>query len=637
MIYCRVLGPIEVTVDGGPAPSELMWRKNLALLVYLGRSPKASRSREHLIGLLWPDKSASLARRSLNQALVPIRRCLGKGKILATADLVRIAPGVVRLDTDDFDALAKAGDWRGAAALVAGTFMEGVAVPDASEFDNWLSTEQRQWNQRSVDALLRTAEIELEAGHAREAAAIAHRARAIEPTSEAAARIGMRALALDGDRAGALKTLEELKARLDADLKTLPSAETTALGERIRRERDRPPPSREMSGLTAERRRAPLVGRESELAKLWRAWRRGPATGTAAVAVVAGDSGVGKTRLVDELVGRTRLEGAVTALIRAVDGDAQVPWSGLQGLARGGLLDASGVAAASPQALVWFTERLPEWADRFPTVRTATPHSSPAQAFSDVLAAALEEQSIVLVVDDADRLDSDSLHALGSLLRDLAKQPLLLILTVPGVPVRSELDVLQTRIGRDVKGTTVRLTQLNAEDVRRLTQWAVPAYDAAAVERLTRRVYTDSAGLPLLAIELLNAVALGLDLGSGGGAWPERLRTLDQTLPGELPEGIVSALRVGFRRLSAGAQKTLQVAAVLPAPLTLEQVIRAGGLSSDAAFAALDELEWGRWLVADGRGYGFAARIVGEVIASDQLTAGQRERILAAAGGGGVA
>jgi len=51
----------------------------------------------------------------------------------------------------------------------------------------------------------------------------------------------------------------------------------------------------------------------------------------------------------------------------------------------------------------------------------------------------------------------------------------------------------------------------------------------------------------------------------------------------------------------------------------------------------LDELEWGRWLVADGRGYGFAARIVGEVIASDQLTAGQRERILAAAGGGGVA
>src|SRR5262245_6811018 len=209
MIYCRVLGPIDVTVDGGPAPPDLLWRKNLALLVYLARSPRASRSREHLIGLFWPDKPAEKARHSLNEALGPLRRCLGEGKVIAKADSIRFAAGAVRLDTDEFDALAEAGDWRGAAALVAGTFMEGIAVPGASEFDNWLSAEQRHWSQRTVEALRRTAYAELAAGRVREAAAIAGRARAIEPTSEAAARIHMRALALDGDRAGALQTYED--------------------------------------------------------------------------------------------------------------------------------------------------------------------------------------------------------------------------------------------------------------------------------------------------------------------------------------------------------------------------------------------------------------------------------------------
>jgi len=52
MISCRVLGPVEVVVDGGPAAAELLWRKNLALLVYLARSPKRTRSRDHLVGLL---------------------------------------------------------------------------------------------------------------------------------------------------------------------------------------------------------------------------------------------------------------------------------------------------------------------------------------------------------------------------------------------------------------------------------------------------------------------------------------------------------------------------------------------------------------------------------------------------------
>ena len=61
-VHCQVLGPVTVTANGGDAPAELLQRKNLALLVYLARSPKHMRSREHLTGVLWAEKPEAKAR-----------------------------------------------------------------------------------------------------------------------------------------------------------------------------------------------------------------------------------------------------------------------------------------------------------------------------------------------------------------------------------------------------------------------------------------------------------------------------------------------------------------------------------------------------------------------------------------------
>ncbi len=61
MIRCSLLGPYEVSVDGAAAPRELLWGKNLALLVYLACSPKRTRSRAHLIGLVRQDRPLGAA------------------------------------------------------------------------------------------------------------------------------------------------------------------------------------------------------------------------------------------------------------------------------------------------------------------------------------------------------------------------------------------------------------------------------------------------------------------------------------------------------------------------------------------------------------------------------------------------
>src|SRR2546422_9114774 len=96
MIFCRTLGPVAVSVDGGSAPPELLWRKNLALLVYLARSPKRARAREHLIGLLWGDKPEGAARHSLNEAVRVLRRHAGNGGGETEAGQVRLGAGAER-------------------------------------------------------------------------------------------------------------------------------------------------------------------------------------------------------------------------------------------------------------------------------------------------------------------------------------------------------------------------------------------------------------------------------------------------------------------------------------------------------------------------------------------------------------
>jgi predicted ATPase len=246
----------------------------------------------------------------------------------------------------------------------------------------------------------------------------------------------------------------------------------------------------------------------------------------------------------------------------------------------------------------------------------------------NVLRVVAEEQPVVLLVDDAHWLDRDTLLALIAAVRDLSFLPLyVLFSTQPQLP-RSELDDLRSRIGRDVAGTAMLLAPLDDDAVRDLAAWAVPTFEGAELDRLARRVAADSAGLPLLAVELLHAVALGLDLGTITGAWPEPAKTLDQTLPADLPDAVVAAIRVGFRRLTKEAQQVLAAAAVLRDRVEVAQLERATELHGEALTAALDELEWQRWMVAEPRGYAFLARIVRDIVARDMLTEGQRQRIL---------
>ena len=629
MIRFHTLGTLEVTMDGAEPPAQLLWKKNIALLLYLARSPKRRCTREQLIGLLWPDKDDAAARQSMREAIRVVRQCVGEDRLKTTGDVVQLLDGAVELDTDQFEKLAQQRDWAHTTPLINGEFVHGFKVADAAGFEDWLTIERSLWHGRAMDALLRHAEERLDAGDELGADEPLRRAREMDPLSQRALRAHMRRVAGAGDRSGALQLFEQFlsDARRDGDVTVEP--ETKAVAERLRGGRAWHLPK---EALSPERsvswRRAPLLGRGRELANALAQWRTARA-GRLAVVVIEAESGGGKTRFVEELTTRAALDGGVVIAVRAVPADLEHAASGMLSLARGGLLDAPGVAGAHPGALATLALQASEWAERFPPKGPAADTRTLDAAIAEVLRVTTAEQPHLLVFDDAQWIDPTSYQMIEQLIRDLTRAPLLIVLATTPEPAPPKLAELRARIGRDVPGAAISLGKLDKEAILQLVEWALPAYKGEAADRLARRIAADSGGLPLLAVEICHAMAQGLDLEATNGAWPHPLRTLDSTFPGDLPDTIIAAIRVGFRCLTRPAQQALVATAILGERVAAKRIGCATDLKGDALHAALDELEWRRWLVAEARGYVFVARIVRDVVARDMVTEGERQRILA--------
>ena len=635
MIRLRTLGPLEVSVDGAPAPADLLWKKNVAALIYLARAAKRRCTREQLIGLLWSDKGDTAARQSMREAIRVLRHYVGEDRLKTTGDVIELAAGAVELDTDQLERLMRQRDWTHSTPLIAGEFLEGFKIADASGFEDWLTVERSHWHGLSVDALLRHAEERLDAGDELGADAPLRQARTMDPWSQRALRAHMRRLASSGDPSSALQLFDQLSKDVWRSGNFVVEHETKALVERLRSGRAWRLPK---EALARERsiawRRAPLLGRARELAAALEQWNNARREARLGLLVVEAEAGGGKTRFLEELSTRAAVNGGVVVSTRAVPADLEQPASAILGLARGGLIDAPGVAGANPSALAALAAQSNEWAERFPQA-SKSPGSPPPggggaldAAIIEVLRVASAERPHLLIFDDAQWMDATSYQVLERMLRDLARAPLMVILATTPEPAPPKLAELRARIDRDVPGAMIGLDRLSVDGIREMVRWALPSYTDEDADRLTRRIAADSAGLPLLAVEICHAIAQGLDLSTTAGAWPHPLRTLDSTFPRDLPDTIVASIRVGFRCLTRAAQQALIAAAVLGERVPAQQIGRAAGVEGDALHAALDELEWRRWLVAEPRGYAFVARIVRDVVAHDMVTEGQRQRIL---------
>jgi DNA-binding SARP family transcriptional activator len=121
-----------VRVDAAPAPPEVLWQKHFALLIYLALSPGLSRSREHLMAMLWPEASDAKARHSLNEALHRLRACLGADRLLTEGETVSLSGLSLTVDAWEVEPDQK------------GEFLDAFTLEGSQPFEEWVESERRR-------------------------------------------------------------------------------------------------------------------------------------------------------------------------------------------------------------------------------------------------------------------------------------------------------------------------------------------------------------------------------------------------------------------------------------------------------------------------------------------------------------
>jgi len=586
---------------------EVLWRKNFALLIYLALSPGLSRSRAHLMAILWPERSDAKARHSLNEALHRLRSCLGAGRLVTEGETVILSGEDLAVDAWEEDAAEK------------GNFLEGFSLDDSQPFDEWVEGERRRRREAALSALVQRARRRLAEGMPVHAVAIARAARERDPLSEAAVRVLMEALAIEGDHGGALAALRDYRQRL-AEIGEQPGPELAGLASRIRSA----PPAAGAGSVAAE---PALVGRASELAAL--ATRLPLGSDAARVLVVLGEVGQGKSRMLRELERRATLAGIAVVSARALPGDQGRPRSALRGLFRGGLLRAPGLVGVDPVHLRSLASAVPELAERFPPP-PAVDDGELAHAFAMVLEAMAEESPLLLLLDDAHFADGVSLGVLQAALEQLGGSRVALALAAAprdpdGAP---ELLRLEAETGRGLPGTTVCLSPFGQPEltalVEELAPWAGPG---AARDRLVRRLAHETSGNPFLAVTLLRGLADIVELQERAVQWPVPAETLDVPLPSGIPQLIQGAVLAQVARLDASSRETLAVAACLGTRVDVPLLVAVTGLSELELSERLALPERLQLIVATEEGYGFPGAVVAAVMEHIGLTPGRRREV----------
>ncbi len=353
--------------------------------------------------------------------------------------------------------------------------------------------------------------------------------------------------------------------------------------------------------------RGRLVGRKAELGRLLTLLGEA-AAGRPVVALVSGDAGVGKTRLVTELSAQARERGYAVLTGRCAELADTVPYLPLADalrdaaagpLARGPLLDALAARPVLSRLLPDVDQGKPPGGDM--------PGLAQQQLFGAVLgmlSELAEASPVLLVLEDLHWADRSTRDLVTFLSRALHRERLAIVVTyrTDDMYRRHPLRPVVAELSRLPSVTSVALGPLDATAMaEHLTSLSARPLDAAMLDSLITR----AEGNAYYAEELLAASSAG----------------------SELPAELADLLLARTEKLSPEAQQVLRAAAVTGRRVDDELARQASGLAAPEYDDAVREAVAHQLLVPDGdRGYAFRHALLREAIYGDLLP-GERTRL----------
>ncbi len=327
---------------------------------------------------------------------------------------------------------------------------------------------------------------------------------------------------------------------------------------------------------------SPLVGREAELAQLQNCLTHSQ-EGMAHMVLVAGEAGIGKTRLVQEFVAGHVIETCLFSAAKSYPGDQAVPY-----LALSEALDWLVSAGLIPDiAPVWLAE-VAQVVRQLQVVRPEVPPNpviemehAPARRFqglTEFITALASEKTLVLWLDDLQWMDEVAFDYLRHLLTRGREARVLVVGTYRPEEISPDhpLAELKPTLFRENLLTEISLPPLTEQNVSRMVA------DLTGLDLdlwpLGRRVYREIGGIPFFITEQIKLLQ------------EEGWLNTSQWDKIPLSRRLQELIRRRYQRLDKSASQFVRIAMIVGARFNFDVVSLAGKLDEDAALDVLDRL-----------------------------------------------
>jgi DNA-binding NarL/FixJ family response regulator len=330
-----------------------------------------------------------------------------------------------------------------------------------------------------------------------------------------------------------------------------------------------------MSGET------PLVGRVDELARLTEAVEEAQ-RGEGSLFLLAGEAGVGKSRLAQEAAASAEI-----VLYGAASNGSTVAYGPIVAALRSRL-------RSDPEALADCGSLLPHLALLLPELGKGAAESERATIFEAVRCAFAHlsaERPAVVVLDDLQWSDDTTLELLATLAGPLREMPVLVLGTYrsDGLPREHRLRWLRNELRRGGQLRELALDPLERDAVESLLGELLPEQPSPA---LLRTIHDRTLGSPFFVEELVAALRARGSLRSG-----QRGLELLERDEVPVPDSIREAILVGIGEVSAEARESAEAAAVLGQRFDLELAVSltpADGIAELIEVGLLEERSGGQ-------------------------------------------
>jgi DNA-binding SARP family transcriptional activator len=586
----RILGPLEVVERGRSLA--LGGHKQRSLLAVLLLHANEVVPSERLIDDLWGERPPVTVAKSIQVYVSGLRKQLGEGRLVTRAPgyVLQVAPS--ELDAARFERLV---------AEARSVHPAGAAEKLREALSLWRAPPlvDLAYEPFAQEAIARLEELRIAAVEQRIDADLAT-GRHADVVAELEALIGrhplrerlrgqlMLALYRSGRQAEALETYQAARTALVEELGIEPGRAIRELHQAIlvqdaSLEPDRRPEAGQRAEAPSRSGAGVFVGRERELARLV-ATLEDALAGRGRLVLVAGEPGIGKSRLNDELIAKARARGARVLIGRCWEaGGAPAYWPWVQSL-------RPYLREADPESLhSQLREGAADVARLFPELRDLLADLPPAPqlepegerfrlfdsltAFLKRLAAA---RPVVLVLDDLHAADEPSLVLLRFVARELGDSRLLIVGAYRDVDptLADPLTTTLTELARERVTRTLALGGLGEADVVRFIELAAPRASAAELGEV---VHAETEGNPLFVGEIVRLLVA------------ERRLEAPAAAPLGIPQSVREVIGRRLRHLSDNCNRLLTLASVLGREFDLDALASVSGLERDAVLELLDE------------------------------------------------